>query len=328
MRSLKNNFAPVNKIPSDIFGIIPGCWGEDDRDRSLVAMTHVCRGWREILIARSPLWTRLDCMSSDKTRIYIERSKASPLELALCKRGATTYLEDAFLLVIPHINRLKSLSIVGRRDILQNITPHISCAIPHLREFTVDLTSTPVPVLEGTLPNGDLPSLCSLSLAGVITNLPWRNLSKLTTFTLSRVPEGRISIAQLLDFFANSHHLMNITLHHSIPVSSDAPPGRVVPLPYLKNLVIHANRPHSILLNHLHIPAKASLVLEFDIDGDKSPLPDLLPKVLGNLKMSVPFTRLIFALIMSRSPCDWMDRVGGSTRLATEKIRLEPPRSF
>ena len=283
VRSVKNSFAPVNRIPSDVFSLIPGHWGEDDGDQNLITLTHVCRGWRELLIARSSLWACLDCMNFDKTRVYIERSKSSPLELSLYKRGASTYLEDAFHLVIPQINRLRSLRIIGRREILTNITPHISNPIPHLRELTVDLTSTPASVLEGTLPSGDLPSLCSLTLAGVVTNLPWKNLSKLTTFKLSCVPEGKISITQLLNFFMNARQLTDIDLHRSIPPSSDAPPGRVVSLPCLKNFTIHTKRPHSILLNHLRIPIEASLVLEYDFDGDRSPLPEFLPKDLGNL---------------------------------------------
>ena len=62
------------------------------------------------------------------------------------------------------------------------------------------------------------------------------------------------------------------------------PPGRVVSLPCLKNLIIHENAIHSILLNHLSIPAGASLTLDFEFTGERSPIPDLLPKSLKYLQ--------------------------------------------
>ena len=289
VRSMKNNFAPISRIPSEIFSLIPGYWEGGDVDENLITMTHVCRGWRDLLIARPSLWTRLDCTNTDKTRIYIERSKSSPLELSLCKHQIT-YPEDAFLLVVPHISRLKSLSVDGAGDLLQDLTPYFSCPIPLLEELTIDLTGNPTPVLEGTLFDSDLSSLCSLSLLGVTTYLPWKGLSKLTTLKLCHVPEDTISVAHLLDFFEDAYHLRDITLNHSLPTSSNAPPERLVSLPCLTNLTICANPVHSILLNHLSIPAGASLILEFRFNGNKSPLPDFLPKTLGNLKNIFPIT--------------------------------------
>ena len=91
---MKNKFAPINKIPPDVFFLIPE-YLEDSEDENLIKMTHVCRGWREVLIARPSLWVRLYCKNTDRTRAYIERSKSSLLELSLYKREATTYLEDA-----------------------------------------------------------------------------------------------------------------------------------------------------------------------------------------------------------------------------------------
>jgi len=41
---------------------------------------------------------------------------------------------------------------------------------------------------------------------------------------------------------------------------------------------------HSILLNHLSIAEQAFLVMDFDLDGDMSPLPQYLPKTARNLK--------------------------------------------
>lgn len=161
----------------------------------MIALTHVCRGWREWLIADPSLWTYLDCTNVDKTRIYIERSKSSGLEVSLSRDEDTVYLEDAFRLVIPHIGRLQSLTVNGgEEDLLQNLAPHISCSAPLLRELTIELDCNPVPVLNSTLFNSNLSSLHTLSLNGVGTHLPWKNLSNLTAFELWYTPKGQVSI--------------------------------------------------------------------------------------------------------------------------------------
>jgi len=292
---MKNNFAPINRIPSEVFSVIPEHLDEDELDENLIMLTHVCRGWRELLVARPSLWARLDCTNTDKTRVYIERSKSTPLELSL-QNMDIPYHGDVFHLVVPYISRLKSLTIRGIGDLLQHLTPYISCPIPLLRELTIDFICNPSPILESTLSNGDLSSLHSLRLAGVITILPWKNLSKLTTFELSRVPEGTISTTQLLDFFEDARHLRVIMLEDSIPTSSNAPPGRVVSLPCLEYLTIIADPVHSTLLNHLSIPAGASVTLDFAFNSDRSPLPDFLPKDPRNLHNTFPITSVNLSL--------------------------------
>jgi hypothetical protein len=231
---MKNHFAPINRIPPELFSLISKYLGKGNMDKTLIAMTHTCRTWRELLTTCPSLWTRLDCVSIDKTHIYIERAKSSPLEIALHR--VPSHLEDTFLLVTPHICRLRSLSIIGRRDLPEYLTLHLSCPIPLLEELRIILTYNPTPVLNNMLFNGNLSSLRTLSLTGVITHLPWKDLSKLTTFELCYVPEDKIPITKLLNFFMNAPHLANITFHHSIPTSSHAPPEQVVSLPHLKNL--------------------------------------------------------------------------------------------
>ena len=218
-------------------------------------------------------------MDIDKTRVYIERSESTPLDLSLREYWPKPYPKDAFLLVVPHFGRLKSLVINGRQGLLQNLTPHLPRPIPLLRELTVDLDNA-APLVDALF-NGNLPSLRSLNLARGITHLPGTNLSKLTSFELRL---SKITITQLLNFFEGAPHLRDITLYYSIPRSSNAPPERVVSPPCLKNLTINAHLHHSILLDHLSIPAGVSLILGAKFAGDCYPLLHFVPKTLGNLK--------------------------------------------
>ncbi|KAF9647935.1 hypothetical protein BDM02DRAFT_3187559 [Thelephora ganbajun] len=321
VRSIKNKLAPINRIPPEVFSLIPEYWDKNDMDKNLITLTHVCHGWREVLIGHSSLWTRLDCADAEKTRVYIERSKSLPLEIALRRREYSSYLRDVFLMVMPHISRAKSINIVGDKNILQTFTEYASCPVPLLRELIINLPYKSSSALSTTLFNGDFPSLCTLSLTGVIPHLPWKNMSKLTTFELCHVMSNKISVTRLLDFFVNAPFLRDIKLD-SIPDSSDAPPGRVVSLPCVKSLNIFAgSTSSSISLNHLSLPPGALLDLECDFSGEESPLPKFLPKTVENLQNVSCITSIY--LVLSEEISMQID--GPSGRLSILGCRADQP---
>ncbi|KAF9781779.1 hypothetical protein BJ322DRAFT_244248 [Thelephora terrestris] len=100
--SLRNSFAPVNRIPPEVLSLIPDYCDKDDLDQDLIKLTHVCRGWRDTFTSRSSLWTKLYFTNIDKTRTYIRRSQSSPMQIYLIDDQNTGYLDDAVSLVIPH----------------------------------------------------------------------------------------------------------------------------------------------------------------------------------------------------------------------------------
>ena len=276
IRLVVNSFAPINRIPPEVLSLIPDYWYKDVTGEDMIALTHVCRGWRTIFTSRPSLWSSLDCTNVDMTRTYIERSKAAPLELWLEDSPNNSYNKEAFFLMAPHISRLKYLNI-RMEDLQEDIISHFFCHAPLLEELHIDITPTPS-VLSGAFLDGDLPSLRRLTLDGVITHLPWKNLSNLVLFDLRHIPADRIAMTQLLDFFENTPLLHKIVLRASIPGSSDAPPERIVSLPHLKKFAITAQPAHTVLLNHLSIPHATLVVLEFDFSGDIFPIPDYLPR--------------------------------------------------
>jgi len=279
VRSFKNLFAPINEIPHDVLSLLPDYWNEYRKDQNLITLTHVCRGWRGTFTSRSSLWARLDFSNVDKTRTYIERSGSFPLEIHL--DGQDTRHLDTFSLAIPHLHRLKSLSMSV--NVLPDVLKHFCCQTPLLEDLRICLYSSHNPTLDRTLFDGDLSSLRKLTLGGTITisHLPWNNMKNLQFLDLRDEP---YDVTQLLDFFESAPLLHTIELENSIPDSSDAPPHRIVTLPHLKALTIEADPPHSILLNHLCIPTGASLVLRFYFSNQISPLLDCLSESSTNLK--------------------------------------------
>ena len=281
VRSMKNTFAPISRVPQEILSLIPDYCNPDGE---LVALTHVCRGWREQFISRSSLWTTLQCTNVEQTHVYLERSGASPLDIWLYEKEHPRFLNDAFLLTIPHLDRLKSLALCGSSNDAFQLTEYFSSPAPLLEDLELHFTCTETPVIWDAIFGGNLSSLRELRLSGVITSLTWTNLSNLTTFALRQVPSDKISVTQLLNFFEHAPLLRKIQLWGAFPNSSNAPPGRIVPLPHLKFLTIVAQPAHTILLDHLSIPAGASLKQKFDFSDDKSPIPTYLPKTFTNLE--------------------------------------------
>ena len=269
-----------------MLSLIPNYWERQDPsfEKDVVALTHVCRSWRALFISLPSLWNRLDFTNVDKTRTCIKRSKSSPLEVVLCKAERRSSIEDSFLLAIPLFRRLQSFTFTGTPDLLCNILKHPTPPTPFLKELTIDITNVPAPVISNTFFNNSLPSLRILKLTRVVIHSPWKFMPSLTTFNLSHVPDGGITVAQLLNIFESAPQLRHIRLTHSIPSSSNVLPGRVVRRPRLETLAISADASHSTLLNHLSIPERALLNLDFDFGGDESPLLQHLPKTAKNLR--------------------------------------------
>lgn len=294
VRSVKNAFVPINRIPPDVLCLLPDYC---DADEELIKLTHVCRGWREIFVSRASLWTFLDCTDPDKTRVYLERSKKSPLEIWLKEGEYTRNLGDTFLLTVPHTNRFKAVTLSGSPNNILKVTKHFCSPAPLLEKLVIHIRDTQAAPIEITLFGGNLQSLRELRLHEVRTDLPWKNLSNLTTFDLRWV--SNTTVTQLLDFFERAPLLSKIKLVDTLLDSSSVPDERVVSLLHLKSLRIDGQPVHSILLNHLHLPTHATLMLGFDFGDENSPLPHRLPRSLDNLDN------------ISHIPCAYLDfRIG------------------
>jgi len=198
------------------------------------------------------LWINLDCVDLDKTRVYLERSKSSPIDLSL--HSDRKYLSNHFFKFLPRIaGRLKSLDIKGGPRHLRVISTYLHCPAPLLEELRIHGDNDPV--LPSTFLNGDLSPLHKLRLEDVCTELPWRNMANLTSFTL--VHGSPISASQYLDFFESAPHLRSVCLYSTTPITG-IQNGRLVPLACLKSMDC-GGRLESHLFNHLLIPIGARL---------------------------------------------------------------------
>jgi hypothetical protein len=230
-------------------------------------------------------------MNADKARVYLERSKSSPIDLRFYEKDDLSP-HNLLLQIIPHaICRLKSLIISGTPGNLQDITAHLSQPAPLLENLSIGTSNTSGPqhdpMLTTTLFNGDFPSLRKLCLQSIRTELPWRNMVNLTSFELC-FTMYEVSVQQLLDFFESAPRLQTIELLHATPTSG-AQNGRLVSLACLKSMDITGDGSPSLLLNHLIIPVGARL-MTYNASLSGPLTENLLPKSLDNLRNLSNFT--------------------------------------
>ena len=312
---MKNRVAPINKIPSEILTLVPDFLHSED---GIVTLTHVCQAWREAFISRSSLWTRFNCEDSEKTRIYLERSKSSPIHLS-CDKYKAISPHDPFFQIIPHATgRLKSLFIKGTTENVQVITSHLSHPAPLLEFLSIANYGANRPVVITSAHfGGDLSSLRTLHLDFVRTELPWRNMANLTSFKLSRTPPGAVSVEGLLDFFESAPCLHEVELCDVTPTTG-VQQGRLVSLACLKGMSIDDCGLPSALLEHLLIPVGVELETMGDLVN--SLVGEALPRSLDNLKNLSNFTTVKLYLRRSLS----MEFSGPNGRVSTTLGTSQP----
>lgn len=311
VRSLKNSFLPISRIPPEVLSLIPDYCEEEYVDRASITLTHVCRRWREAFISRSTLWTHLDCMDVDKTRTYIQRSKSSPLRIFIFDTWGKRCPNHAFSLVIPHISRIRSLMILA--GAIPDLLRHFCCHPPLLEELDINITLLPTLTIDNAMFGGDLSPLRRLTLIGVVTHLPWRNMAKLTVFKLHCPLMYEVAVTRILDFFESVPLLNTVDVTNSIPDSSDAPPGRTVSLRHLKTLSIATGPVHSIL-SHLRIPIGASLRVWTTFGSQTSPLLSYLPETSFNI-LSLSHIAAVDLCFHLEDKCVQLSGPSGSLRL-------------
>ena len=241
-------------------------------------------------------------MDADKTRVYLERSNPSPINLSLRREDDLTSRDTFFPITPQAITRLKSLSVQGTLWNLQDITAHLAHPAPLLEDMSIigslELEPEEMPVLTPALFNGDLTSLRELCLQHVRTELPWRNMDNLMSLSLANTSPA--SVRQLLDFFESAPHLREVDLSFETPIP-DAQTGRLVLLARLESMSICGLS--SVLLDHLLI--RVGTCLDMEVDLPTPPIGDHPPRFIDNLRNLPNSTTIYLCQHRSRSHMDF-----------------------
>lgn len=280
IRSSMNTLIKINLLPLEVLVLIPYFLISY---KDLVNATHVCRHWRNALIASPPLWSRIDTnkMHEDLVAASIDRCGATPLDVTLSSdldsSDSAAFLEK----LIPrssHIRQLRFLRLPWQR--IAELSNAFSTPLPMLREVDVGVTYG-----DGDLPPFERPflseatGLVSLSLRDL--NLQSGTLLHFLIPTLTRLKlqlEGIsiISVHELLELFRNSPLIEDVYIDALVVLDAEEEnstfPDQFQPvdLPCLHNIHLNWTTPRSqhTLLAHITSPPTCSVTIQVQSMSD------------------------------------------------------------
>ena len=273
-----NTFSKINRLPPEVLASVPYFL---DSYKDLVKSTHVCRHWRNTIIACPPLWSRLDneTMHQDLVATYTDRCGDTPLDVTFSSDLGPK--NTAFLVnVVPRSSQIRTMRFPCLPWLhIGEFSNAFQAPLPLLREVDVDVGYSTDP------PPFDLPflagatNLTSLSLhdnnreSGTLLHFVIPTLTHLTLrFDEPRVPV----VGELLELLRNSPliedlHIRADTVQDSFDENSAFPDQfQPVELPCLREINLSWTKPRSqyTLLAHINYPPSCSVSMQLRSQAD------------------------------------------------------------
>ena len=237
IREWKNSFIPINRLPLDVFSLVP-TYLSSQRDR--FCATFVCRHWRKTFLQHSVLWSQLTLRKGEAyVKTLLERAKGSALDISISHgdpAGAITalspYAQQITSVDFPfsYWKDIQQFSQVGPLPLLHTLNIRVC------DEFSVDppdrMTPPSLPLFAHAV-NVKTFALHTERLP-FLSHFVFPNL---TTFKLSATPVLALALQyhalELLDFLEASPRLQTVYIRlmagmirlHNLPYD------RVVVLP-------------------------------------------------------------------------------------------------
>ena len=268
LRSLESVMRPINRLPKDIFILIPRFFTADfakfPMNGPLITMTHVCRSWRNVLLSTPSLWTQLD-FSTPKSKEavrFLGRSGNQLLNIFQLLESEDN-VEPFLSTTLRNIYRLRRLEIDSYLPYPEPVLTRFTRSAPELRHLEITNNSHRTDrdaELHDTIFEGHLPKLTSLSLCAFRTNLRAFNFPSLRRFEFTT--QTNMSIQDLTSFFRRCPSLEYIEIFLSyITQPPIVTPHERVRLAALKELIIYQATHTPSLLDHFILPKCTEVVL-------------------------------------------------------------------
>ena len=308
LRSLESILQPINRLPKDVFILIPRYftnekydWNAFPMNKPLITMTHVCRSWRNVLLSTPSLWTQLDFTTPDSKQAIGFLRRSGDLLLAVSEYLQDDYNVEPFLsTTLRNIHRLQRLDLTSCLQNLERVLSQFTRPAPELKYLQIandpNITDRDMK-LPRTIFGGRLPKLTSLSLMHFRTDLRELNLPSLTQFEF--MTGTKISVRDLTSFFERcpSLELIKLSLSYE-PQLPTAPPQKRVRLPALKELRLDQTASASGILDHLTLPTCTEVLLKGQFTGEKfdqygSPAARIHPSSIDHLPVMRGITKAV-----------------------------------
>ncbi|KAI0337482.1 hypothetical protein BDW22DRAFT_1488256 [Trametopsis cervina] len=245
--ALRNAFAPVNILPSEVLAHIfhllslqtntPPSFLPDLTTRrdpyAWISVTHVCRYWRATALAFPTLWSSIDSSSPLASLAFLARSAATPARLylrdAVHNGGVRPCLDRARFLqaFAHHSTRLVELHVQPAFKYGPVLLRCFHAPAPELRALSLVLNlhkegAHELPLLFG----GHLPAVEKLTLANFSQWSLHQFGSRLTHLCLLDQPlRGRMPMDRFMDFLRGCELLEELVLIDAGPCTFDNAAG-------------------------------------------------------------------------------------------------------
>ncbi|KDQ61417.1 hypothetical protein JAAARDRAFT_171604, partial [Jaapia argillacea MUCL 33604] len=270
----RNSLVPISRLPSEVLANIFIQYAKK-KEASLgyplrrpkvwwIAITYVCRHWREVAVATPSLWCSLPFHRPKWVPEMIIRSKMAPLEVIVTSPSSRLIPQIRMALV--HMSRIQDLVLEMKPSDLKTLP--LSSPAPLLNSVRICNRITP----DGfPLPKDVFgfvtPSLRRLDLTGCTLSWDSPMFSGLTSLSVSLASgqeSGRSTLTTLLDVLRCNTRLESLSLINCLsPMSSDSGPRHAtVLLPILRALHLQGEALCcSHLLSSLSVPTTMTLKL-------------------------------------------------------------------
>lgn len=281
LEELKNGLQPVQQLPPDVIVEIatyldPRSCGGDYQQ--LMAMSQVCRYWRETLTSSAASWCFISSEYKDLVPLCLERSGSYPLEVEL---NTDTSFSDTIWHIGPHVNRLATLQCrLGEANSAFLQTLFQLDHSPNLRTLSIRTAIAPSvdpQMIEMPLVSGDMPSLHTLEL------LPFPVIPRFVEFrhlTNLRLDVMHSTLTNVLDLLAANPSLEKVRLIGNFEENEDAHATGSIFLRHLRFFTVERCTPCTFL-EKLAFPRNARIFIRHNLISHFIPFASTLPQSMG-----------------------------------------------
>lgn len=322
LEELKNSIQPVQQLPPDVIIEIasyldPGACSGDYQP--LVAISQVCRYWRETLTSNPASWRLISSEYADLVPLCLERSGLSPLEVDLST--GTTAFPHTIQHIGPHVNRLATLrcyfeeaNIVFLQTFSQlDHSPNLhTFSIGAARAFPVDPQT-----IEMALFSGDMPSLRTLELRPFPVTLQFVEFKHLTNLRIEVIYS---TLTSVLDLLAANPLLEKVRLIGNFEESEDERAGGSIFLRRLQSLSVERCTPFTFL-EKLAFPRNARVSIRCRLISHFTPFAFILPRSIREYANLQGLTSLHVLVVFHNDT--YIDLTGPNGSIAIQFMDLQ-----
>ena len=282
LEELKNSYQPIQRLHHDIIievatHLDPRACGGDCLP--LVAMSQVCRYWREALLSNSESWSFISSKFTELVPLFLQRSGSSSLLEVHLSEDAS--LHDTIEHLGPHANRLAVLRCgLEEADITSLVALSRLEHSPNLQTFSITIRRPPTTAPEEIhmpLVSDEMPRFRKLEL------LPFPLLpqfTKVTNLTDVRLDVRYSTLTRVLDFLGANPSLERVRLLGNFEDDDDTRPEESIFMGRLRFFTVERCTP-CLFLEKLTFPQNARIFIRYGFVPHTISFAYTLPRSVG-----------------------------------------------